>query len=77
MKRKQINISISAYDKLKDISKGDMYRGRGITGVIDMLLFNEFKTKGSGRPVGTTGIKHKTHKSPRKVEKSVDIHNMV
>lgn len=69
MVRKQINVSAEAYDKIKNLSLEDKFRGRGITGVVDMLVLGDFTTKGSGRPKGTTGIKHKSHKSPKRQKK--------
>ena len=69
MKRKQINVSTEAYDKIKELSRADNYRGRGITGVVDMLILGYFTTNGSGRPKGTTGIRHKHHKSPNRKKK--------
>ena len=57
--QKQIKVSEKAYNELKETSKSPEYRGRGITGVVDKLIFGEFTTQGSGRPEGTKGIKHK------------------
>lgn len=59
---KQIKVSIRAYYLLKSKAKSEEYRGRGIIGVIDKMLFDEFTTQGSGRPYGTTGIKKKKQK---------------
>lgn len=58
--QKQVKVSDRAFHTLKTIAKtSDEYRGRGVTGVVDKLLFGEFTTSGSGRPVGTVGIKQK------------------
>ena len=69
MVRKQINVSLEAYEKIKNLSHDEKYRARGITGVVDVLVLGKFTTNGSGRPKGTTGIKHKKH---RKTKKGVD-----
>lgn len=60
--QKQVKVSERAYYMLKSKAKEPEYRGRGVTGVIDKMLFDEFTTQGSGRPVGTTGIKQKSRK---------------
>lgn len=52
--QKQIKISERAYYTLKAKSKTDEFKGRGVTGVVDKMLFGEFTTKGSGRPFGKT-----------------------
>lgn len=57
--QKQIKVSERAYYTLKAKSKTNEYRGRGVTGVVDQMLFGEFTTKGSGRPFGTTVKKKK------------------
>ena len=62
MKQKQVKVSERAYYMLKSKAKSPEYRGHGVTGVIDMMLFDEFTTQGSGRPTGTTGIKQKPRK---------------
>jgi len=69
MKRKQINVSVEAYKRIKELSQQDKFRARGITGVVDMLVLGDFTTSGSGRPKGTTGIKHRHHKSPVRQKK--------
>ena len=56
----QIKVSERAYYTLKAKSKTDEFKGRGVTGVVDKLLFDEFTTKGSGRPFGT--VKKKRNK---------------
>lgn len=66
MIRKQINVSVDAYDKIKDMARNPEYKARGITGVVDMLVLGRFTTSGSGRPYGTTGIKHRSHKVPNR-----------
>lgn len=50
--QKQIKISERAYYTLKAKSKTEEFKGRGVTGVVDKILFGEFTTKGSGRPFG-------------------------
>lgn len=60
--QKQVKVSERAFWMLKAKAKAPEFRGRGVTGVVDKLLFDEFTTQGSGRPVGTKGIKHKTKK---------------
>lgn len=70
MVRKQINVSVEAYDKIKELSKDSKFKGRGITGVVDMQILGYFTTNGSGRPKGTTGIKHRHHKTPNRAKKA-------
>lgn len=49
--QKQVKVSERAFDMLKSMAKNDpMYKSRGVTGVVDKLLFGEFTTDGSGRP---------------------------
>ena len=60
--QKQIKVSERAYYTLKAKSKTEEFKGRGVTGVIDKMLFDEFTTKGSGRPFGSV-IKKKQKKS--------------
>lgn len=60
--QKQIKVSERAYYTLKAKSKTDEFKGRGVTGVVDQMLFGEFTTKGSGRPFGTV-LKKKRKKS--------------
>lgn len=69
MIRKQINVSVEAYEKIKELSRQDSFKARGITGVVDKLVLGRFTTSGSGRPKGTTGIKHRHHKSPNRQKK--------
>lgn len=49
----QIRVSRKAYEELSGRSKDVEYKGRGIVGVVDKVLFGEFTSKGAGRPVGT------------------------
>lgn len=42
-----------AYEELSSRSKDVEYKGRGIVGVVDKVLFGTFTSKGAGRPVGT------------------------
>ena len=58
-KQKQIKVSERAYYLLKSKSKTEEYKGRGITGVVDQMLFGTFTTKGSGRPFGSVKKKSK------------------
>ena len=51
--QKQVKVSGPAYNTLKEMAKDPQYKGRGVTGVIDMLLFSTFTTVGSGRPFGS------------------------
>lgn len=60
--QKQIKVSERAYYTLKAKSKTEEFKGRGVTGVIDKMLFDEFTTKGSGRPFGSV-VKKKRKKS--------------
>lgn len=49
--QKQVKVSERAFSILKSMAKNDpIYKGRGVTGVVDKLLFGEFTTEGSGRP---------------------------
>lgn len=57
--QKQIKVSETAFHMLKSKAKDPQFRGRGITGVVDKMLFGEFTTRGSGRPKGS---KSKTKK---------------
>ena len=57
--QKQIKVSERAYYTLKAKSKTEEFKGRGVTGVVDQMLFGEFTTKGSGRPFGTIVKKKK------------------
>ena len=60
--QKQVKVSEQAYYMLKSKSKSPEYKGRGVTGVVDMLLFGKFTTQGSGRPIGSLGKAKKTQK---------------
>lgn len=60
--QKQIKVSERAYAVLKATAKNEEYKGRGVIGVVDKILFGEFTTKGSGRPYGTV-VKRETKKS--------------
>lgn len=57
--QKQIKISERAYYTLKAKSKTAEFKGRGVTGVVDKMLFGEFTTNGSGRPFGSATKKKK------------------
>lgn len=49
--QRQVKVSERAYRTLHTMARASTeYKGRGVTGVIDKLLFNEFTTEGSGRP---------------------------
>lgn len=61
-KEKQVRISVSAYEKLRDMSRNPKYHTRGITGVIDDLVLGEFTTPGSGRVLGSKNKKRKNEK---------------
>lgn len=51
--QKQVKVSERAFRMLKTMAKTSTeYKGRGVTGVVDKLLFGEFTTSGSGRPGG-------------------------
>lgn len=50
-----------AYEELSSRSKDVEYKGRGIVGVVDKVLFGTFTSKGAGRPVGTKRIKMLTN----------------
>lgn len=56
---KQVRISTPAYEKLREISKDEKYRTRGITGVVDDLVLGKFTTPGSGRVLGSKNLHHK------------------
>lgn len=50
---KQVKVSERAFHMLKTMAKtSDEFKGRGVIGVVDKLLFGEFTTEGSGRPHG-------------------------
>jgi len=62
MKEKQIRISLSAYERLREMSKNPKFHTRGITGVVDDLVLGRFTTPGSGRVLGSKNKKHKSDK---------------
>lgn len=47
-----IRVSQKAYDRLKALSKKSEYKGRGIVGVVDKILFDKFTTIGQGKYQG-------------------------
>lgn len=59
---KQVKVSERAFMTLKEMARDERYKGRGVTGVIDQMLFNEFTTAGSGRPFGTKSSRKKVVK---------------
>lgn len=69
MKERQIRISESAFQELKKRSGEEQFRTRGVTGVVDYLLFGKFTTTGKGRLLG---CKNKTRKADGK---DLDIQN--
>lgn len=51
--QRQVKVSERAYRMLRTMARTSTeYKGRGVTGVVDKLLFDEFTTDGSGRPKG-------------------------
>lgn len=63
MKERQIRISERAFTELKTRAAEEQFRTRGVTGVVDHLLFGEFTTTGKGRVLG---CKNKVRKSDKK-----------
>lgn len=62
-KERQIRISESAFQELKKRADEEQFRTRGVTGVVDFLLFGRFTTTGKGRLLG---CKNRTRKSDKK-----------
>lgn len=63
MKERQIRVSENAFRELKKRAGEDKFRTRGVTGVVDHLLFGTFTTTGKGRLVG---CRNKVRKSDKK-----------
>lgn len=62
--QRQIKVSERAYTTLKAMaSEDEKFKGRGVTGVIDDMLFGVFTTNGSGRPFGSKNSKKSNKKS--------------
>ena len=60
--RYQICVSEQAYMKLNEMAEDGEYKGRGVVGVVDKVLFGKFTAKGAGRPFGTKNNKKSVDK---------------
>lgn len=71
MRERQIRISESAFQELKKRSGENQFRTRGVTGVVDYLLFGKFTTTGKGRLLGCKNKMHKSDKKDLDIQKGV------